>query len=336
MVNPVLAEVTRGPLVESRHRGAVAVSDAHGHLLLALGDVGHPIYPRSAVKALQALPLVETGAADAFGFGHDALALACASHNGEPRHVQTAAAMLEAAGLSEADLACGPQPPRREEDVAALQRRGVRPGPLHNNCSGKHAGMLAVARHLGFPAAGYERPAHPVQRLVRATIEEVCGTALRGDACGIDGCSIPTWALPIQALARGFARFATGEGFGEARAAAAARLRRAAASAPHMVAGQGRFCTELMSLLGARVYAKTGAEGVFCAAIPERGLGVALKVDDGAGRAAEVMMAHVVHGFCRMSAAEARSFQRFLRPTVRNWRGVAVGEVRAVEPLSLL
>ena len=129
MVNPVLAEVTRGPLVESRHRGAIAVSDARRHLLLALGDVGQVIYPRSAVKALQALPLVESGAADAFGFGDDELALACASHNGEARHVQTAAAMLESAGLSEADLACGPQPPRREEDMAALQRRGVPTNP---------------------------------------------------------------------------------------------------------------------------------------------------------------------------------------------------------------
>ena len=336
MVNPVLAEVTRGPLVESRHRGAIAVSDARGHLLLALGDVGQIIYPRSAVKALQALPLVESGAAGAFGFGHEALALACASHNGEARHVATAAAMLDAAGLSESDLACGPQPPRREEDMAALQRRGVRPGPLHNNCSGKHAGMLAVARHLGFPTAGYERPVHPVQRLVRAAIEEVCNTALRGDACGIDGCSIPTWGLPIQALARGFARFAAGEELDEARAVAAARLRQAVAAAPHMVAGLGRYCTDLMALLGGRVFVKTGAEGVFCAAIPERGLGAALKVDDGAGRAAEVMMAHVVHGFCRMSAAEARSFQRFLRPTLRNWRGTAVGEIRAVEPLLLL
>ena len=336
MPNPVLVEVTRGPLVESRHRGAVAVSDADGHLVLALGDVGQPVYPRSAIKALQALPLVESGAADAFAFGDEALALACASHNGEPRHVATAAAMLAAAGLSEDDLACGAQPPRREQDVAVLHRRALRPGPLHNNCSGKHAGMLALARHLGVPTDGYERPAHPVQRLVRRTIEEVCDAALSADACGIDGCSIPTWGLPLQALARGFARFAAGQGLPETRAAAAARLRRAVAVAPHMVAGEGRFCTELMTLLGSRAFVKTGAEGVFCAALPERGLGVALKCDDGAGRAAEIMIAHVIRGFCQLSSSEARGLQRFLRPVLRNWRGVAVGEVRAVEPLALL
>ena len=201
MTNPILVEVMRGSLVESRHRGAVAVVDADGATVLALGDVTTPIFPRSAVKALQALPLVETGAADRYGFGDEELALACASHSGEPAHVAGVERMLAKAGLDASALRCGAHWPMSQPAAVALARTGA-PSALHNNCSGKHAGFLCVACAMGVDHADYWRPEHPVQREVRAVLEDFTGAVLAQDRCAIDGCSVPTWAVPLQNLAQ--------------------------------------------------------------------------------------------------------------------------------------
>ena len=339
MTDPILVEVTRGPLVESRHRGAIVVVDARGKRRAAIGDVGQAVFPRSAVKALQALALVESGAADAYGFGAAELALACSSHNGEPRHVETAARMLARAGRSVADLECGVHWPSGEAASAALIRAGLTPSPLHNNCSGKHAGFVCFACHQGFDPEGYVRPDHPVQRAITATLADLTGAGLDETVRGVDGCSIPTYAIPLDKLALGFARFTTGEGLSPIRAAAARRLADACFAEPLMVAGSGRFCTDAMTLFGRRVFVKTGAEGVFCAAFPELGLGVALKCDDGAGRAAETAMAAVIEAFLvpgldrGMSEAERLTFAGRLAPPVLSRRGVKVGEIRAVAGL---
>jgi L-asparaginase II len=325
MGNPVLVEAVRGALVESRHCGAVAVADAAGRLAFAVGDVERPVYPRSAIKALQALVLVESGAADRFGFGAEELALACASHGGEPSHVETAARMLSRAGLDAAALKCGPHWPIHQPSAQALARSGGQATALHNNCSGKHAGFLCAACAIGAGAASYVEPAHPVQREVKATLESLTGTALGGPA--IDGCSVPTWAVPLAALARAFARFATGEDMAVSRAKAAARLRAACAEQPWHVAGTGRFCTEIMRAFGARAFVKTGAEGVYCAALPNEGLGIAVKCDDGAGRAAEVMTAAALARFLKGDADRA-ALEGFVRPKLSNWNGITVGELR--------
>ncbi|MCR4283669.1 MAG: asparaginase, partial [Bauldia sp.] len=232
MTNPVLVEVTRGPLVESRHRGAIVVVDAGGQRRAAIGDVEQAIFPRSAVKALQALPLVESGAADRYGFGAAELALACSSHNGEPRHVETATRMLAAAGRGGADLECGPQIPSDRAAADALVRAGKRPSPLHNNCSGKHAGFICFACHSGFEVKGYVDPDHPVQREIAATLEAMTGSRLGPDVRGVDGCSIPTWAIPLDRLALAFTRLVTGKGLSPLRAAAARRLVDACAAEP--------------------------------------------------------------------------------------------------------
>jgi L-asparaginase II len=328
MSNPVLVEVLRGALVESRHSGAVAVADADGATVLALGDVAAPVYPRSAVKALQALPLVESGAAEKFGFGDEELALACASHGGEPAHVAVASRMLVRAGLDGTALECGVHWPSHQDSGRALARAGAAPSALHNNCSGKHAGFVCVACAAGIDHRGYVAASHPVQREVRAVFEGLTGINLPEDQCGIDGCSIPTWAVPLEALARAFARFGTGQGLAPKRAAAAARLRAACAAQPYFVAGTRRFCTEVMTLLGARALVKTGAEGVFCGALPELGLGIALKCQDGGTRAAEVAMAAVIARFLPLGEAERAAFARFVRPTLRNWNGIEVGGLR--------
>jgi len=330
MTNPILVEVLRSTLVESRHRGAVAVADADGGAALAIGDVTTPIFPRSAVKALQALPLVETGAADAFGFGDEELALACASHSGEPGHVAGVTGMLAKAGLDAAALRCGAHWPIAQPALVELARTG-QPSALHNNCSGKHAGFLCVACAKGIDHADYWRPQHPVQREVRAVLENLTGAALSDDRCAIDGCSVPTWAIPLQNLAYGFAKFATGRGLAPERARAAARLRAACTQRPWHVAGTGRFCTEIMQLFGARVFVKTGAEGVYCGALPEQGFGIAVKCDDGAGRAAQAIMAALIARFLPLGDAERVALAHFMHPTLRNWNGFEVGSLRVVD-----
>src|SRR5579864_3478138 len=327
MNNPILVEVLRGSLVESRHRGAVAVADADGGAVLALGDVAAPIFPRSAIKALQALPLIETGAADRYGFGDEELALACASHSGEPGHVAGVTRMLAKAGLDAAALRCGAHWPIAQPALVELARTGE-PSALHNNCSGKHAGFLCAACAQGIDHADYWRPQHPVQREVRAVLEHMTGATLSDDRRAVDGCSVPTWAIPLQNLAQGFAKFGTGRGLAPERARAAARLRAACARKPWHVAGTGRFCTEIMKLLGARVFVKTGAEGMFCGALPEQGLGIAVKCDDGAGRAAEAVMASLIARFLPLDDNERAALARFVRPILRNWNGIEVGALR--------
>ncbi|GLK79831.1 asparaginase [Methylopila turkensis] len=330
----ILVEVTRGIAVESRHAGSVAVSDAAGRLVFALGDVARPTFPRSAVKALQALPLVESGAAARFGFSDEELALACASHSGEPEHVATAAGALARLGLGAEALECGAHWPTSDAAARALAASGVGPTALHNNCSGKHAGFLCLACAMEVEPAGYIQPEHPVQREVTAALEGALGMSLAEAAVGVDGCGIPTYAAPLGAVAHAFARFATGEGFGPARAAAAKTLMRAAWSAPFQVAGTGRFDTEAMQALKDRAFVKMGAEGVHVAALPELGFGVALKIEDGATRGAEVAMAAVLARLLRPEGEQAAWLASRMRRRLINWEGVEVGELRPGPALS--
>lgn len=337
MTAPVLVEVLRGGTVESFHRGALAVVDPAGLVRASLGDIDRPVFPRSAVKVLQALPLVASGAADQWGLTPDELALACASHGGEPRHAATAAAMLAKAGLDESVLGCGAHWPAYEPAARQLARQGGEPSALHNNCSGKHAGFACLgclmARAQGSdPRAflqGYVQPGHPVMREVGAALQAATGVDLARAPVGIDGCSIPTFGLPLRALALGFARVAGGPGLSPAHAAAASRLRRAVAQAPFMVAGTGRFDSVVMSHFGERVFCKVGAEGVYCAALPGLGLGVALKMDDGnTARAAEVVMATLLAALVALGETDAQALAPWVHPALHNWNGLPVGSLR--------
>jgi L-asparaginase II len=294
MANPVLVELTRGGRVESWHRGAVAIADASGRLLWSAGDVDRPIFARSALKMLQALPLVETGAADTFNVSPPELALACASHSSEPLHVDAVAAWLERIGCDEADLACSAHAPGNAAAAQTLLREGASPCRLHNNCSGKHTGFLTVARHLGVDIRGYEQPDHPVQRLAIGAIAEMCGLDAAAMPIGVDGCTAPAAATPLSALATAMARIADPAGLASARAEAARRLYAAVQANPLYVAGTGRACTALIEAAGGKATVKTGAEGAFVAVLGELGLGVALKIDDGAGRASETVIATIL------------------------------------------
>ena len=334
MGDPVLVEVLRGGRVESRHCGAVAVCDVDGREVLALGDVSAPVFPRSAIKALQALPLVASGAADRFGLTPAEIALACASHSGEAIHATTALAMLEKCGRDAAALECGVHWPLGVEAARAMAARGAAPTALHNNCSGKHAGFVCLSCAMGVEPSGYVGPDHPAQREVKAAIEDITKTRLDPSARAIDGCSIPTYATPLKALAHGFARFGAGHGLAPAKAATARRIREAVAAHPVMVAGEGRFDTLVAQTLGLRAFVKTGAEGVYCAAFPELGLGVAIKCGDGAGRAAETAMAALIARFVSLSETEHAALAERLAPRLRNWNGVEVGEIRASAALT--
>ncbi len=332
-MNPVLIEVLRGGASESRHAGALAIVDTSGAVHTALGDIERPVFPRSAVKLLQALPLVASGAAEAFALTDAELALACASHSGEPAHVATAGGLLAKLGLNESALECGTQWPSREPVLRGMLERGEVATPLHNNCSGKHGGFVCVAclmaRQAGVEPAefarGYISAEHPVMREVSAALSAATGTDIEHAPRGIDGCSIPTYALPLRSLALAFARAGTGQGLSPANAGAARRLRKAVAMAPFMVGGTDRFDTRVMQTFGDRIFCKIGAEGVYCAALPDLGLGVALKIDDGAARAAEAAMATVAQALLNTEDESLRSYSHLV---LRNWRGTAVGTLQ--------
>ena len=333
MENPITVEVTRGQLVESRHRGMAVVVDGDGRMVFSAGDVDAAVFPRSACKAMQALPLIETGAADAYGFGNRELALACSSHSGEAEHVATASAMLKAAGRDLQTLECGAHWSFDQATLINQARSLDRPTALHNNCSGKHAGFVCACCHAGDDPAGYSGYDHPLQQQIRATMESLTGATLGPDNCGTDGCSIPTYAVSLKGLAFGFAKMATGRGLESIRARAARRLIDACMAEPFYVAGTRRFCTRLMQVAPGRIFAKTGAEGVFCAVLPEKGLSFAVKCEDGTTRAAETMIAALLARHFDRDSAEQQALKAMANHTMKNWNGIEVGTVRVTDAM---
>ncbi len=325
----VLAEIWRGGFLESQHLGAAVVVDSQGSVVAAWGDPARTILPRSSCKMVQALPLVESGAADAAGLGDEHLALACASHNGAAIHTERVAKWLHGLGLSDDDLRCGGHMPRDKAAMKALICSDAAPCQRHNNCSGKHSGFLTLNRHLG-GGAEYIEPDHPVQVAVKAAFEEVTGEASPGFA--VDGCSAPNFATSLTGLARAMAAFAGAGAGGGLRDKAMVRLRQAMASYPELVAGEGRACTRLMRAMQGRAMVKTGAEAVFVAILPEQGLGIALKIDDGGTRASEAAIAALLVRFGALDADDpvARSYTD---APLTNWRGVECGTLRAAQAL---
>ncbi len=325
---PFVIDVTRGSLVESRHLVDCAVADAGGTLVARWGDIDRPVYPRSSIKSLQAIPLVESGAAAAFGLGDAELALACASHGGEAMHVEAVTAWLERLGLDPGTLECGAHWPSHLASSHAMVRSGMAPTPVHNNCSGKHTGMLCQALHHGDDPEGYIEIGHAVQRRVAGVLSEMTGADLEAAPVARDGCSIPTYAMPLAAVARGMARYAAPDGLGAERAAACRRLHAAIRRAPLFVAGHGRYCSIVNQAAAGKVLVKTGAEGMFTAAIPDAGLGVALKVVDGAGRAAEAAMTAVLAQLGHLPDAVAEALAETCHAPITNWRGFETGALQ--------
>jgi L-asparaginase II len=325
--NPIEIDIWRGDLVESRHRVHGAVVDAHGGVVHAWGDYNAPIYGRSAIKPLLAILLVESGAAERFNLTDREVALACASHSGEPGHVDAVKAWLGSIGLGVDDLECGVQMPGLEAVQRALYTSGQEPTRAHNNCSGKHSGFLTAARHLGFPTKGYIQYEHPVQQRLVGILEQMSGADLTGVPRGVDGCGIPTIAFPIGNHAFAMAQMADPHHLPEPRAAASRRILHAMSTLPWFVAGTGRFCTKVMAVTGTKAAIKGGAEGVSMAALPELGLGICLKAADGGSRAAEVAMGAVLKMLGVIDAAMEATLAETLEPPIRNWAGTVTGRI---------
>lgn len=313
-------EVWRGALIESVHRGRVAVCNLEGEVLEANGDPDAYVYVRSSAKPFQALPLVLSGMAGDFGLTEEELAVACASHNAEERHLAAVRSILEKAGLPEEALQNGAHPPMYETAAAKLVRNGEGPRSIHGNCSGKHAGMLAVCVHEGWDTESYRDPHHPLQQWILTLISEVCGVEREAIVLGGDGCGVPAFAMPLRSLATGFARISTGERLSPELANATLEIRDAVRNHPFMVAGSGRYDTTVME--GTPLMAKSGAEGVFAAGSPE-GWGVALKISDSAGRAVSPA-ARAALARRGVDVGEARAIP------VRDLGGEQVGEIKAV------
>jgi L-asparaginase II len=329
--NPVLVELWRGGAVESVHRGSWVLCDGGGAVLDGAGDWETPVFSRSSIKALQALPLVESGAADRFGFEPADLALAVSSHNGEPCHTERAAAMLARIELGEPDLRCGVHPPGDPDVAFALRARGERPSQLHNNCSGKHAGFLAVARHLAAPTASYLDPDGPGQRLVCRAVGEMARLDPDALAFGIDGCSAPNWRLPLRGIATAFARLATPDGGGDlapGRAAACRRILDAVAANPILIAGsQRRACTDLARATGGRLFPKIGAEGVYVIGVRDGDRGLAIKLDDGGKRGLLALVFALVERLGLAGPAELERLAAWRDRRQTNHAGLEVGRI---------
>lgn len=333
----LLAEVTRGGIVECRHWGHVAVVDTAGRLIAYAGDPDVVTYMRSAAKPVQAVPLVESGAADRYQLSDAELAICCASHSGAAEHRATVLAMLQRAGLTEDKLWCGPHRPGDGPSADELVRQRREPTPVYSNCSGKHTGMLLTCLHEGYSVTDYYEPGHPLQRRILAAMAELAGWPADEIALGVDGCGVPSFALPLARMALVFARLADPSGLAAERAAALTRLARAMATHPVMVAGQGRFNTVLMEQQPDRLVAKSGAEGVmavgvrpgFATAVPGRpALGVIVKTEDGQFRSTNAATVEALLQLGVLSEADAAGLAKWHRPPVKSLRGVPAGDVR--------
>ena len=316
--NPILTFLGRGGFVESVHRGAWVATRASGDIISGVGDPQQLIFPRSASKSLQAIPLIESGAADAFGFGGQEIALALASHNGEAQHLEVVARMLAAAGLDERHLLCGPQAPR----VGDLNQPATR---LLNNCSGKHAGFLATAVHRGLDPKSYLDPKGELQKEIHLAVEELAGTPELTSA--IDGCGAPTFRLPLASLATAIARLTSPADLAPERQRACRRITAAGAAYPDLVGGiKGRIDSDIMRVTSGRIFAKIGAEGVFVVGAVEGDVGLAIKVDDGNERGFDYYLISLLKALDLVSADEFERLTPWNDSQLRNWDGFVVGE----------
>ncbi len=316
--------------MESLHRGHLAAVRPDGSLVASLGDPAFPAFLRSAAKPLQALPVLESGAADRYGISPAELALMCGSVSGQDFHVEAVRSVLSRAGLDETRLACGVHRPSHRPTARRLQDDGVPFLPVHNNCAGKHAAMLVLCAHSGWDTEGYTAAAHPVQRWILETVAGMCGVDPEAVGVGVDGCGVPVFRVPLAGLARAYARLAAPEAdptLSAARRNAIRRLMAACSEHPEMVAGDDRVCTEAMRAGAGRFFAKTGAEGSYGIAVFRKGLGIALKIEDGAARAVDAAAVEVLSQCGALGAEELPALRRFHRPRLLNHRREDVGEI---------
>jgi L-asparaginase II len=329
--NPVLVEIWRGDAVESQHRGAWVLCDSSGTAVDGVGSWRVPVFARSSVKSLQALPLLETGAAQRFGYSDAEVALALSSHNGEPCHTEPVAALLARLGLSVADLQCGAQQPGDPETRNQLRERGEQPSALHNNCSGKHAGFLALALHLSVPVADYLRNESAGQRLIQKAVADVSGVREEDLYVAVDGCSAPTFRLPLSALATAFARVTNPDGLPPLRRAACERMVAAVERYPHLIAGHHqRICTDIARVTKGRLFPKIGGDAVYAIGVRGADRALAIKIDDGGNRGLHALIVHLLRRFEFATSAECAALESWEETRLKNWAGLEVGRTRVL------
>lgn len=330
----VLAEVTRGPIVESRHHGSIAIADANGDLVGGVGNPDRIVYLRSAAKPAQAAAALATGTADAFGFTEAEIAVTCASHRGQKRHTDAVRSILDKIGLDEGALLCGVHAPADGPTARQLTAAGKEATVLHNNCSGKHAGMLAACRHLGLDVADYIEPEHPLQRRILAAMATLAGLSEADIAIGRDGCGVPTFAMPLRHAAAIFSRLAHPDGLPDKLREAATRARAAMGAHPEMVSAPGTFNTELLRAYAPGLVAKGGAEGLFGIGFADDGCAIAVKIDDGNARAMPAVCIALLRLMDRLDAEKEKALSSFAEPPVKNCREEIVGQIRpaALDP----
>lgn len=319
--SPIVIEITRGPAVESTHLVHAVLLDGDGRRKAVYGKAKRPTFPRSSIKPLQAIALVESGAASAFHLSDAEIALACASHSGEDRHTEAAAAWLARLGLDETALECGAHAPYSAPCQPATA--------LRNNCSGKHSGMVTLALHLKAPLRGYTDPNHPVQRAILSVMGEMCGRELTPAVCGIDGCSAPNPVMPLENMARGFAKFMNPTKLSMMRGTACRHLYTAMMQHPELVGGTGRLDTVILQAAKGKIMCKIGGEGVYAAVIPEKDTVIALKAEDGHTRAAQAALYGLLEKHNLADDAVLQAAKPVALPVQKNWRGFEVGEIRA-------
>lgn len=323
-----IVRVYRGNITESIHRVHLAVVNTKGSLLHGAGDPQLLTFARSTAKLIQALPVIESGAVDHFGLGDAEIALCCASHNGEAEHVSAAQGILGKLGFHHEHLQCGAHEPYHAPTAQAMRERGEAPTTLHNNCSGKHSGMLALCAHLGASPDTYMSLQHPVQQLMLEAVCAMSDIPKSQMELGIDGCGVPVFGMPISHLALAFARLGSPEALSEARANACQRIVAAVRKYPQYLAGSDRFDTQLIEVTQGRIIGKMGAEGIFALTVPEKGLGLVLKIEDGNQRALYPAVVEALRQLDLLSAAEVNQLAAFHTPTVHNWQGTEVGIIR--------
>lgn len=347
----IVAEQTRGSIVENLYRADAAVVTDEGYVAFRAGDDGKVTFWRSSAKPIQAMPIVLSGAADAYGFAPAHLAMFASSHNGEPIHTETILQAMALAGLSPNLLQCGSHRPFDRQTADALAREGKEPEPIQNNCSGKHTGMLALAKHLGLPSENYMEADSELQRLILANVADVVGVPAQEIILGVDGCGVPVFGMPIRNMAYAYARLANPARMPAGKEEAGRRFRDAMLANPYLVAGRRRICTELMSLPGRRFVAKSGAEGVYCVGVlPEAvaaspvlrqagisgSVGIAVKAEDGHNNIRHLVVVEILEQLGLLTDEDRTALARYRATPVKNWAGKVVGELRPAFQLERL
>ncbi|WP_409301021.1 asparaginase [Peribacillus sp. SCS-155] len=322
-----LVNVIRGDHVESIHRGHIAVMDAEGKLLYFAGDPSIKVYARSSMKPLQAIPVVETGAADRYHFDDADLSLCCASHSGEKMHTDRVMSILKRAGMTEGALQCGTHIPHWQDTYKEIIRSGRELTPLYNNCSGKHSGMLVTAKHMNESLHDYYELQHPVQQRILQSVCDMADFPMDDIEIGIDGCGVPVHGLPLERLALSYAKMANPDKLPVARQQAVSRIKKAMVAAPEMVGGTNRFCTDFMIAGKGRFFGKAGAEAVYCMGDNETGMGIAIKIEDGNARAMYPVAVEVLKQLDLLSGQQIQELSEHYRPKLKNARQEEVGKL---------